>query len=157
MKNLDEVIDTLEKCTGPDIECDGCIYTATNAEGVTICNNDQLEKDALQYLKMYRSDQIQWEADRKGWQDQYSRAVEDFEAAKARHLEALKELKERDRQKWISVSDRMPENDHTMAVRTVTQKGVVSWNRAWWDGEFWHGSGSMANVTHWMPISTEVA
>ena len=59
--------------------------------------------------------------------------------------------------RWIPVSERMPENDHTMAVRTVTQKGVVSWNRAWWDGEFWHGSGSMANVTHWMPISTEVA
>lgn len=73
--------------------------------------------------------------------------------------DALYYLKEyRDRiPRWIPVSERMPENDHTMAVRTVTQKGVVSWNRAWWDGEFWHGSGSMANVTHWMPISTEVA
>ena len=57
---------------------------------------------------------------------------------------------------WISVEDRLPETDEVMAIRCVTKKGVVSWNRAWYDGQFWHGSGSFAGVTHWMPISTEV-
>ena len=53
---------------------------------------------------------------------------------------------------WISVEERMPENDEIVAIRCVTKKGAVSWNRAYWDGNFWHGSGSFAGVTHWMAI-----
>lgn len=60
--------------------------------------------------------------------------------------------------RWISVKEQMPENDEIMAVRCVTKKGVVTWNRAWYDKEsdVWHGSGSFADVTHWMPIRTEL-
>lgn len=57
---------------------------------------------------------------------------------------------------WISVKERMPETEETMAVICRRKDGKVSWNRAWWDGQFWHGSGSFADVTHWMPISMEV-
>ena len=54
MNNLDDVIETMEKCTGPYIECDDCKYTCVNAEGVTICDHDGLDKDALHYLREYR-------------------------------------------------------------------------------------------------------
>lgn len=159
MKTLDEVIKALEMCTADKCVCFyGCPYShlADGDDGCEYHAIPEMQKDALSYLKMYRSDQIQHEADRKNWQDQYSHAVEDFKAATAKHLEALKELKKQDRQKWISVSDRMPETDKIVAIRCVTKKGVVTWNRAYWDGKFWHGSGSFAGVTHWMRISTEV-
>ena len=132
MKDLDEVIEFVVRGLG-----------------------DSIRDEVVYYLKMYRSDQIQWEADRKSWQDHYSQAAEDFKAAAAKHLEALKELKQDQRKKWISVADRMPENDDIMAIRCVTKKGAVTWNRAWYDGQFWHGSGSFAEVTHWMPIDTK--
>lgn len=35
------------------------------------------------------------------------------------------------------------------AVITETKSGRVSWNRAYYDGQFWHGSGSMSNVIAW--------
>ena len=54
MKTLDEVISALENCCSSKVNCDNCTYTVVNAEGVTICNNDQMEKDALHYLKVYR-------------------------------------------------------------------------------------------------------
>lgn len=37
-------------------------------------------------------------------------------------------------------------------VYTVSKAGVGSVNRAYFDGSFWHGSGSMAGVTHWMEL-----
>jgi len=59
---------------------------------------------------------------------------------------------------WISVRDKMPDNDEIVAVRCVTKKGVVTWNRAWYEAQTdcWHGSGTFAKVTHWMPIDTEI-
>ena len=154
MKSLDEVIDIFEKACDLERRCEDCSGCLGQEEG---CPNDGANAvpDALHYLKMYRSDKAQYENDRENWETVGTEARKAYEAARDKHIAALKKL-QRSRL-WIPVSERMPENDHTMAVRTVTRKGVVSWNRAWWDGEFWHGSGSMANVTHWMPISTEVA
>ena len=54
MKTLDEVIQAMEQCAGPYIDCDDCKYTAVNEEDVVFCNHDQLDKDALYYLKEYR-------------------------------------------------------------------------------------------------------
>lgn len=59
---------------------------------------------------------------------------------------------------WIPVSERLPESEEIVAVRCQPKNGKPTWNRAWYDAKngFWHGSGSFAGVTHWMPISTEL-
>ena len=70
------------------------------------------------------------------------------------HLMLLKVFLEEDPTPtgWISVEDGMPETEVTMAVVCRKKDGTRSWNRAWWDSSCWHGSGSFAAVTHWMPI-----
>ena len=57
MKTLDEVIKACEQCYGKYIDCDECLYTEVNAEGVTICAKDRLEDDSLFYLREYRDKQ----------------------------------------------------------------------------------------------------
>lgn len=56
----------------------------------------RLQADALYYLKMYRSDQLQWEADREDWRDKWETYIE----ARERHLDAVKELKRNDPLSW---------------------------------------------------------
>ncbi|MBR2086320.1 MAG: hypothetical protein IJ906_04150 [Oscillospiraceae bacterium] len=80
MKTLDEVINELH-------------YWDTCDEFPESFYDFEVTRDALHYLREYRSDQIQWEADRKNWQDQYAQAVENFKSSTAKHLEALKEIK----------------------------------------------------------------
>ena len=54
---------------------------------------------------------------------------------------------------WISVTRSLPEpGDTKYLVCCRTAKGLRSINMAWFDGTFWHGMGSMAGVTHWMPL-----
>ena len=53
---------------------------------------------------------------------------------------------------WIPVMERLPETDDMMLVTAKTQKGQRNVNRAYYSNGFWHGSGSMANVTAWMPL-----
>lgn len=55
---------------------------------------------------------------------------------------------------WISAFDKLPEadSDTKYLVCCKTVKGLRSINLAWFDGSFWHGMGSMAGVTHWMPL-----
>lgn len=53
---------------------------------------------------------------------------------------------------WISVSDFLPAAGVRVLVATKPKKGPRSINLAYWlDGSF-HGMGSMAGVTHWMPL-----
>ena len=53
--------------------------------------------------------------------------------------------------RWISVKDRLPETDEVKYIVACKSKsGIRSINMAWFDGQFWHGMGSMAGVTHWM-------
>lgn len=55
---------------------------------------------------------------------------------------------------WIPVTERLPEADPDTKylVACKTKSGRQSINMAWFDGRFWHGMGSMAGVTHWMPL-----
>ena len=54
--------------------------------------------------------------------------------------------------KWTSVKERLPVEDLRVLVCCKTQKGVRSINLAYQEKGFWHGSGSMSNVTHWMML-----
>lgn len=53
---------------------------------------------------------------------------------------------------WISVEERLPEDDRMVLVTCQTKKGIRSVNRAYCDGAFWHGSGSMSGVIAWRPM-----
>lgn len=53
---------------------------------------------------------------------------------------------------WIPVSEKLPEDERMVLVTCQTKKGIRSTNRAYYDGKFWHGSGSMSGVTAWQPL-----
>lgn len=73
MKTLDEVIDYAEK------------WTENFDDG-------SLEKQMLFYLKMYRSDSRQWEADRKNWENIRFTAVDEYNEARDRLIAKCKIL-----------------------------------------------------------------
>ena len=53
---------------------------------------------------------------------------------------------------WIPVSEKLPEDERMVLVTCQTKKGIRSTNRAYYDGKFLHGSGSMSGVTAWQPL-----
>ena len=53
---------------------------------------------------------------------------------------------------WISVEERLPEDETMMLVTCQTKAGRRSVNRAWYGAGCWHGTGSMSGVTAWMPL-----
>lgn len=53
---------------------------------------------------------------------------------------------------WISVNSGLPENDKRVLVCCETKAGQRNINLAYFDGNAWHGNGSMAGVTHWMEL-----
>ena len=50
------------------------------------------------------------------------------------------------------MEERLPEDERMVLVTCQTKKGIRSTNRAYYDGAFWHGSGSMSSVTAWQPL-----
>ena len=50
---------------------------------------------------------------------------------------------------WHNAAFILPNNDDKMLVITETKKGVRQINIAYYDGQFWHGMGSMSNVIAW--------
>jgi len=89
MRSLEDVIMALEICCRPDIHrvCKDCSYPDEPG-----CFN-RLMSDALHHLKEYRSDRIQWEADRKHWNDELAVKMAKLEDAAQKHVKALKALK----------------------------------------------------------------
>lgn len=53
---------------------------------------------------------------------------------------------------WISVKDRLPEENVRVIVCAQTKKGVRNINIAYYSDEFWHGTGSMSGVIAWQPL-----
>lgn len=51
---------------------------------------------------------------------------------------------------WVKVNERLPDEEKIVLVVTKTKNGVRNINRAYHSNGTWHGSGSMAGVTHWM-------
>ena len=50
---------------------------------------------------------------------------------------------------WHNPDVILPNNDDKMLVITETKKGIRQINIAYYDGQFWHGMGSMSNVIAW--------
>ena len=67
-------------------------------------------------------------------------------------LRSLMALVRRDAHPWISVEDELPKDDTKHMVCVQAKTGRQSINMAWFDGTFWHGTGTMAGVTHWKPF-----
>ena len=66
---------------------------------------------------------------------------------------ALKELRKiQSGRKWIDVREQVPAEGEMVLVCCKSKAGYRSINRAYQMQGFWHGSGSMAGVTHWMPL-----
>ena len=87
MKTLDEVIEAQERCeTYPN--CHFCyLHSGPMCEWI---------RDALHYLKEYRSDKAMWEADRKG----YSDWIEQYKESREKHQQAVIELKKNPPLTW---------------------------------------------------------
>ncbi len=66
--------------------------------------------------------------------------------------EYLSSKKKNSNDGWIPVEERLPEDERMVLVTCQTKKGIRSTNRAYYDGAFWHGSGSMSSVTAWQPL-----
>lgn len=78
MKTLDEVIKEIEEFW----------VCPSNDEADEYCLLYDIYQDALQYLKEYRSDQIEWAANRKAWDE----VQEDLVSARMKYIARLKEL-----------------------------------------------------------------
>lgn len=50
---------------------------------------------------------------------------------------------------WHNAAIILPNNDDKMLVITETKKGIRQINIAYFDGQFWHGMGSMSKVIAW--------
>ncbi len=90
MKTLDVVITALTICKNPDINrnCKDCPMPDTQ-ECMGILMND-----ALHYLKMYRSDKLQWEADKKAYEDERQKAIHATKKARERYIALAKDTKD---------------------------------------------------------------
>lgn len=53
---------------------------------------------------------------------------------------------------WIKVTNKLPPENERVIVCCTTKKGVRNINLAYHENGFWHGNGSMAGVTHWLPM-----
>ena len=78
MKTIDEVIKEIEEFW----------VCPSNDEADEYCLLYDIYQDALQYLKMYRSDQLTWEANQKAW----DLVEEDLVNARMKYIAKLKEL-----------------------------------------------------------------
>ena len=75
-------------------------------------------------------------------------AVKDVEKIIRSHISDATDMND----DWIPVEKRLPEDERMVLVTCQTKKGIRSTNRAYYDGAFWHGSGSMSSVTAWQPL-----
>ena len=85
MKTLTEVIEAQERC-GTYPNCHFCFLHAGPVCGWI--------RDALYYLKMYRSDKAHWEADKKAYEDERQKAIHATKKARERYIALAKDTKD---------------------------------------------------------------
>ena len=73
---------------------DEIIYWCENRKALLVgkATRDEMEEGILYYLKMYRSDQIEFMNNQKYWEDELKQKIKDFGDAKERYIKRLKEL-----------------------------------------------------------------
>lgn len=54
--------------------------------------------------------------------------------------------------RWMDADKTAPTNREIKIVTTENKRGFRSWNRAYYDGEDWHGTGSMSGVIAWADL-----
>ena len=79
-------------------------------------------------------------------------AVKDVEKIIRSHMDEDKDTNVPSNEGWIPVEERLPKDERMVLVTCQTKKGIRSTNRAYYDGTFWHGSGSMSSVTAWQNL-----
>lgn len=122
MKTLDEVINIFEKACDLERRCEDCSGCLGQEEG---CPNDGANAvpDALHYLKEYRSDKLQYDADRREWYETWQEKLKKLEESRQRFIDKLKELD-------IGTLNEPLTWDE---LRTMEGKPV------WYEHEFWKG------------------
>ena len=99
MRNLDEVITALGYCLKSDEmgNCNG------NCPYIHCCDPESniVKKDALYFLKEYRSEKGHWEADRKGYEDW----IERYKDAREKHQQAVIKLKQNPPLSWAELRE----------------------------------------------------
>lgn len=53
---------------------------------------------------------------------------------------------------WISIKEKLPEDNEVKLVTCQPKKGAANVNRAYYSNGMWHGSGSMSGVVAWMEM-----
>ena len=87
MKTLNEVIKAFSEAN-KEVGCGDCQFNDAESDDIPCEMTDCFFNDALLYLKMYRSDKLQWEAERKLWTDKQ----EQVDEARQKYIDKLKEL-----------------------------------------------------------------
>lgn len=151
MKTPEEIKKGLECCMAEECfgEKENCPYTADPA----LCVGVMCE-DALAYIQQLEAKVEGLErvrADLTATNMQLSDVVFKNELFKCR-LEEERSVFEAQVPRWISVEDRLPEDDEMYLVYTTEHTCAVY--RYWGDGEWeteW-GEDASHNITHWMPL-----
>lgn len=91
MKTLDEVIKVFSE-VNKEVGCGDCQFNDAESDDIPCEMTDCIFADTLHYLKEYRSDKLQYEADRKLWEAALFGKVKECEEARARYIAKLKEL-----------------------------------------------------------------
>lgn len=53
---------------------------------------------------------------------------------------------------WISVDERLPDDDHDVLVLTAGNQQEVAWYHSWLKCWHWGRDERLPNVTHWRPL-----
>jgi hypothetical protein len=125
-------IEALKHCGAEDSWCHDCpaVVECINAE---ITTARKVAKMALEVI------------------DELGRELEGYKDSLSDSVRVIVELQAQ-QPKWTPVTEGLPMVDEIVLVTARTKTGLHNINRAYWGGNIWHGSGSMANVTAWMPL-----
>ena len=92
-------------------------------------------------------------AGRELWNDKPREVQDEDIATFNRDIEYIRDvIRKHMNDGWIPVENALPEADSMVLVTCRTKKGIMSVNRAYCDGMFWHGTGSMSGVIAWRPL-----
>jgi len=98
-----------------------------------------------------------WEKTMKEWDDSVPDGIKYLSAEKQVLMRRVRELESenarlKDAQRWIPVSERLPEGDAVLVYRERGKSNIdIDWTFIEGGREYWYNSG-LDNVTHWMPL-----